>query len=69
MFKQKDVRILRETLAKLARMNARAIAEPANKALLQFAQAIAEYCPHEEQTLVAAENMNACLDCGKRFVP
>lgn len=66
-FDAKDVRILRETLARLSRSEIRAVAVDAGRSLIEFARAVHEYCPHSELVFVAAQNANACLFCGTRF--
>lgn len=65
--RQKHSRILREKLAWIAKRTTGYIQKQALLALSQFAVSVGEYCEHPEQTFIASENANACLDCGKRL--
>lgn len=64
-----DVRILRETLAKLARFGHPLVARVASVALTKYAAQIKQYCQHPEKVFLPTENRDACLDCGNRSLP
>ena len=64
---QKDARILREALAKIAALRVPQISPIADNALKRYAAAIAPYCEHVETVTILAEQKRACLDCGARM--
>lgn len=71
MVQQKHARILREALAKLAnpRQSPPAICQYINQQLARYAESVKPYCECNERVFIAAENKEACLDCGQRHEP
>lgn len=67
MVQQKHARILREGLARLAKLGHPAINEVVNTALLGYAKAVAPYCKCTDRAWVQKEGKQACLDCGRRY--
>ena len=64
---QREVRILREALAKIANTSR----DPESKryaieSLRQYGVAVREYCTHTERVRYQKVNIIACLDCGLR---
>lgn len=69
MLKQKDVRILRESLVWAFKRlqpqdQVKVVAD-----LKRFSKQIESYCECPERVFIAKENKEACLDCGKRIEP
>ena len=64
IFRNIDVRLLRERLVCVMKKSPTHIAEQINKTLLMFAKNTREYCKHEEFVFITAEGKDACLNCG-----
>ena len=71
LFKNKDVRLLRERLAWVHKISPPFIQQHVNETLAKFALSVREYCKCEERVYIKLENKNACLNCGERteYVP
>lgn len=67
-FEQKHTRILREALARLAKLGHPAINAVVKEGLQSFAREIKSYCKCVEQAWIPGEGMYGCLDCGKRHL-
>lgn len=66
IFKASDVRLLRERLVWALKKSPPHIREQIHQTILLFAKNVSAYCKHEDFVYVAAEDRNACLNCGTR---